>query len=36
MMEGFPEQLTLNEKLVEDMVTKINAAGKKKCVKVPD
>ena len=36
MMEGFPEQLTLNEKLVEDMVTKINAAGKNKCVEVPD
>ena len=36
MMKGFPEQLTLNEKLVEDMVTKINAAGKNKCVEVPD
>ena len=36
MMEGFPEQLTLNEKLVDDIVAKINAAGKKKCVKVPD
>jgi hypothetical protein len=35
MMERFPEQLTLNEKLVGDMVAKLNAAGKKKCAKGP-
>ena len=36
MMKGFPEQLTLNEKLVDDIVAKINADGKMKCMKVPD
>ena len=35
MMKGFPEQLTLNEKLVGDMLAKLNVAGKKKSAKGP-
>ena len=35
MMEGFPEKLTLNEKLVGDMLAKLNADGKTKGTKGP-